>query len=117
MKLYEFTLEIQDGENEYTLSRYVAAETQNGAARYAKKIAQEYQPLARYDSHSDCWEGRAGYPMWRIGSIRQVNEIVAYAADGTSVVTFGVTQLYRTDGSKPRLQIVRSNHEPKPRAT
>lgn len=117
MKLYEFTLEIQDGEHEYNLSRYVAANTPNAAARFAKQAAQDFQPHARYDAHSDWYEAPIGFPIWRITSVREVNEIVVPAADGTTIVTFGVSQLYRTDGSKPHLQIIRSNHESKPRAT
>ncbi len=115
MKLYEFTLEIQDGEHEYTLSRYVAANTPNAAAHYAKQTADDYQPFARYDPYSNWWEGRGGYPIWRIGTIREVNEIVVPCADGTSIVTFTVNQLYRTDGSQSRSQIVRPNHGSKPR--
>lgn len=114
MKLYEFTLEIQDGEHEYTLSRYVAANTPNAAARYAKQNAQNFHLNARYDSHTDWYEAPIGFPIWRIGTIREINEIMVPAADGTSIVTFTVNQLYRTDGSQPRLRIVRPNHESKP---
>lgn len=111
MKLYEFTLEIQDGEHEYSLSRYVAANTPNAAARYAKQAAQDFQPNARYDAHTDWYEAPIGFPIWRVSSIREVNQIVVPAADGTTVVTFSVQQVYRTDGPEPRLRIVRPHHE------
>lgn len=116
MKLYEFTLEIQDGEHEYTLSRYVAANTPNAAARYAKHAAQTFQPNARYDAHTDWYEALIGFPIWRIGTIREVNEIVVPAADATAVVTFSVQQVYRTDGPQPRLRVLHPRNESDRRA-
>ena len=102
MKLYEFTLEVQDGENEYVLSRFVAASTPQAAARFAKNTAKDFQPFARYDAHSNWWEGRGGYPVWRIGSMREVNEIVVPSSEGAGVVVFAVQQVYRTEAIKPR---------------
>lgn len=111
MKLYEFTLEIQDGEHEYTLSRYVASPSPSAAARYAKQAAQHFQPNSRYDAHTDWYEAPIGFPIWRIGSIREVNEIIVPTADGAGVVTFSVQQVYRTDGPQARIRVLRSNHE------
>lgn len=115
MKLYEFTLEIRDGEHEYTLSRYVAAPTLNAATRYAKKTALHFQPNTRYDAHTDWYETPIGFPIWRIDSIREVNELHVPAADGTSIVTFTVQQLYRTDGPQARLRVLHTSNGTNPR--
>lgn len=117
MKLYEFTLEIRDGEHEYTLSRYVAANTLDAAARYAKNAALHFQPHTRYDAHTDWYEAPIGFPIWRIDSIREVNELHVPAADGTTIVTFTVQQLYRTDGPQARLRVLQSHDGNKSRAS
>ena len=116
MKLYEFTLEIRDGEQEYILSRYVAANTLNAAVRFAKNTALHFQPNTRYDAHTDWYEAPVGYPIWRIDSIQEVNELHVPAADNTSIVTFTVQQFYRTDGPQARLRVLHTPDGTKPRA-
>ncbi len=105
MKLYEFILEVQDGENEYLLHQFVAASTDRQAARFVQRAAQDFRPNARYDAKSNLFEAREGYPAWRIGSIREVSEIVVPCADGSSVrasiVVFRVQQTQSSRGVKP----------------
>lgn len=117
MKLYEFTLEIRDGEHEYMLSRYVAANTMNAAARFAKKTALHFQPNTRYDAHTDWYEAPIGFPIWRIDSIHEVNELHVPAADNTSIVTFTVQQFYRTDGPQARLRVLQKPDGANPRSS
>ncbi len=76
MKLYEFTLEVQDGENEYLLPQFVAASTDRLVARFVQNTAQNFRPHAQYDAKANLFQAREGCPTWRIGSIREVTEIV-----------------------------------------
>ncbi len=101
MRLYEFTLEVQDGENEYLLHQFVAASADRLAARSIQRAAQNFRPNAKYDAKSNLFEAREGYPMWRIGSIREVTEIVAPSADGGGVVVFSVQLAQPSLGVKP----------------
>ncbi len=100
MRLYEFTLEVQDGENEYLLHQFVAASTDRLAARFVQRAAQNFRPNAKYDAKSHLFEAREGYPMWRIGSIREVTEIVAPCSDGGGIVTFSVQLTQPSRGVK-----------------
>jgi hypothetical protein len=107
MKLYEFTLEVQDGENEYLLHQFVAASTDRLAARFVQRTAQNFRPNAKYDAKSNLFEAREGYPIWRIGSVREVTEIIAPCADGGDVVVFNVqpTRSSRS-GKHPAITLV-----------
>lgn len=90
MTLYEFTIEVQDGENEYILPRFVAAQTPQTAARFARQAAETHLPFAQYDARSNCYQARGSHISWRIGSIRSVSEIHAPSAEGKATVAFTV---------------------------
>ncbi len=102
MKLYEFTLEVQDGENEYLLPQFVAASTDRLAARFVQRTAQGFRPHARYDAKANLFQAREGCPTWRIGSVREVTEIVVPCADGGPVVRFAVQAAPTSSGAKVR---------------
>lgn len=102
MELYEFVLEIQDGEHEYTLPRYVAAVTPTAAAQYAERVAQDFRPHARYNAQTGWYEAPNGFPIWRVSSIRQVNGIVVPTAESTRSVAFSVNAVLPKDESNPR---------------
>ncbi len=82
MKLYEFTLEVHDGENEYILHQFVAASGDRLAARFVQQTALQFRPHARYDAKTNLFQARGTNEVWRVGSTREVTEIVAPCADG-----------------------------------
>ncbi len=95
MQLYEFTVEVQDGQNEYTLNQYVAAETSELAARYARTWAGLFRPAASYDPSQDTFIALEGSPTWRIAGIHPVSLLVVPHATGHGPITFAVQFLRR----------------------
>lgn len=112
MKLYEFVVEIHDGAQEYNLSRYVAADSPNSAAQFARRTALEFYPDARYDPYTEWYQATDGYPIWRVTSVNEVSEIVAPAANGSSKVKFAVRPVFQDEEAMPRLRSANPSNAP-----
>ena len=80
MHLYEFTLEIQEGANNYTQKELVLAEDDGMASRYARDFAQHWRPRTQYDETLDVYTATEGWPQWVLGRcvpITHLNVLIA----------------------------------------
>ncbi len=75
MKLYQFTLDVEEGTYSHTVERFVLAQDDRLAAQYARQFADAYRPNARFDSEHDIYSDPSGWPQWRFGSCAPINRL------------------------------------------
>ncbi len=66
MPLYEFVLEIQNGDVCYEHKEIVAAATGELAMRFAREFAAHWRPGAQHDHKNDVYSAPEGWPQWTL---------------------------------------------------
>ena len=90
LQLYEFTLLVRDGEQEYLPHQVVAARSLEQARQFAQDYCANFYDGAQWDEGYGAWYPPQGYPAWRLEDVRELDHIVAPIASGGGTVTFKV---------------------------
>ncbi len=75
MKLYHYTLDVEEGTYSHTVERFVLAQDDRTAARYARQFADAYRPDANFDSEHDIYSDPTGWPQWRYGTCSPITSL------------------------------------------
>ncbi len=88
MPLYEFTLEIQNGDSSYEHREWVLAAHDELAMRHARDVALHWRPHAQHDHANDVYVAPDGFPQWTLSRCVPVDLITVPMAGKKRLAQF-----------------------------
>ena len=97
LRLYEFTILVRNGEQEYLPRQAVAARSLEQARQFAQDYTANFYDGAQWDEGYGAWYPPQGYPAWRLEDVKELDHIIAPIASGEGTAVFKVGPALETE--------------------